>query len=140
NWPGNESSTIYGYSIKYDTCPIFVTYKKKEDISSSTKYEDAFESRDIFSWMTRSKVKLTSKESQEIINNQNLKIHLFINKSDDEGNSFYYMGQVDPIKDMWTETTIKNDKGKELPIVNFKLKLHTTVKEDLYNYFMDNIE
>ena len=140
NWPENESSTIYGYSIKYDTCPIFVTYKKKEDISSSTKYEDAFESRDIFSWMTRSKVKLTSKESQEIINNQNLKIHLFINKSDDEGNSFYYMGQVDPIKDMWTETTIRNDKCKELPIVNFKLKLHTTVKEDLYNYFMDNIE
>lgn len=138
NWPNDESATIFGYRIKFGTCPIFVTYNKKEDISSSTKYEDEFETRDVFSWMTRSNVKLTSKEPKEIINNKDLKIHLFINKSDDEGKSFYYMGQADP--DEGEQTTIKNDKGKELPIVNFKLKLHTPVKEELYNYFMDNIK
>ncbi len=28
NWPKDESSTIYGYSVKHNTCPIFVTYEK----------------------------------------------------------------------------------------------------------------
>ena len=42
NWDKDESSTIYGYRIKHNTCPIFVTYEKQEDISDSTKYEDAF--------------------------------------------------------------------------------------------------
>ena len=42
NWEKDESSTVYGYKIKYDTCPIFVTYHKKEDIAKSTMYEDEF--------------------------------------------------------------------------------------------------
>lgn len=29
NWPHDDSSTIYGYRAKYNTCPIFVTYHKK---------------------------------------------------------------------------------------------------------------
>ena len=57
NWEKDESSTVYGYKIKYDTCPIFVTYHKKEDIAKSTMYEDAFVNNQIFSWMTRSRVK-----------------------------------------------------------------------------------
>lgn len=48
NWEKDESSTVYGYKIKYDTCPIFVTYHKKEDIAKSTMYEDAFVNNQIF--------------------------------------------------------------------------------------------
>lgn len=33
NWPNDDSSTLYGYRVKHNTCPIFVTYDKKEDIS-----------------------------------------------------------------------------------------------------------
>ncbi|MDD5959407.1 MAG: DUF3427 domain-containing protein, partial [Methanobrevibacter wolinii] len=77
-------------------------------------------------------------EPQEIINNKNLKIHLFIKKHDSEGKDFYYIGQVKPVK--WEQTTIKNDKGKELPIVNFKYKLNNPIKEDLYNYFTTEID
>ena len=33
NWDKDESSTMYGYRIKHNTCPIFVTYEKKDDIS-----------------------------------------------------------------------------------------------------------
>ncbi|OWT33618.1 NgoFVII family restriction endonuclease [Methanobrevibacter sp. 87.7] len=137
NWPHDDSSTLYGYRIKHNTCPIFVTYEKKEDISSSTQYEDEFESKNIFSWLTRSNVKIESKEPQLIINNKDLKIHLFIKKHDSEGKDFYYIGQVKPIK--WKETTIKNDKGQELPVVNFKYKLDNPIKEDLYNYFITEI-
>lgn len=137
NWEHDDSSTVYGYRIKHNTCPIFVTYEKKEDIANSTKYEDQFINNQLFSWMTRSKVSLESPESQKIINYKEigLKIYLFIKKSDGEGTDFYYMGKVSPVDYMQTE--IKNDKGQKLPIMNFKMKLEHSVREDIYEYFVD---
>lgn len=134
NWEKDDSSTVYGYRIKHNTCPIFVTYKKKDSITESTKYEDEFINEQLFSWMTRSKVSLDSAESQEIINSihTGLKIYLFIKKSDGEGTDFYYMGKVSPIA--WEETTIRNDKGIVLPIVNFKMKMEHSVRSDIYEY------
>ena len=135
NWEKDDSSTIYGYRIKYNTCPIFVTYEKKEDIASSTKYEDQFVNDQVFSWMTRSKVNMNSPETKELINykENGLKIHLFIKKSDGEGSDFYYMGKVTPYS--WRETTILNDKGRQLPIMNFQMKLEHSVRSDIYEYF-----
>ena len=134
NWPHDDSSTVYGYRVKHNTCPIFVTYDKKEDISESTKYEDVFVDRDTFSWMTRSNVRLDSKEAVKFNGymESGLKLHLFIKKSDDEGRDFYYVGPVIPVSSR--ETTIMSDKGVELPIVNFKLDLKYVVREDIYNY------
>ena len=135
NWEHDDSSTMYGYRIKYNTCPIFVTYEKKDDIASSTKYEDQFINEQIFSWMTGSKVSIDSLESQAIINckESGLKIYLFVKKSDGEGTDFYYMGKVQPVS--WVETTIMNDKGKALPIMNFQMKLEHSVRSDIYEYF-----
>lgn len=136
NWEKDDSSTIYGYRIKYNTCPIFVTYEKKEEISKSTKYEDQFIDNQIFSWMTRSKVTKESSEAQQLIHfkENGLKMYLFIKKSDGEGSDFYYMGRVEPVS--WIETTIKNDKNKELPIMNFRMKLANSVRNDIYEYFV----
>lgn len=135
NWEKDDSSTIYGYRIKYHTCPIFVTYEKKDDITSSTKYEDQFINNQVFSWMTRSKVGVNSPEAKELMNyaENGLKIYLFIKKSDGEGSDFYYMGRVTPIE--WCETTITNDRGKQLPIMNFQMKLQYPVRSDIYEYF-----
>lgn len=135
NWEKDDSSTIYGYKIKNKTCPIFVTYEKKDNIANSTKYEDAFLSTNIFNWMTRSRVSEESREAQEIIHykERDLKILLFVKKSDGEGTDFYYMGPVTPIN--WKQTVIKNDLGKQLPIMNFQLKLQHSVREDIYDYF-----
>ena len=135
NWEKDDSSTIYGYRIKHDTCPIFVTYEKKEDIASSTKYEDQFIDEQVFSWMTRSKVSTNSSEAQNLIHfrERRLKIFLFIKKSDGEGADFYYMGRVYPKH--WKEITINNDKGQELPIMNFELQLEHSVRSDIYEYF-----
>ena len=134
NWEKDDSSTIYGYRIKYGTCPIFVTYEKKEDISETTKYEDQFVDPQVFSWMTRSRVSLDSSESQEIIhhNENGLKIYLFIKKSDGEGTDFYYMGRVTPIAHQ--ETTIADKNGRLLPIMNFRMRLKHTVRNDIYDY------
>ena len=136
NWEHDDSSTVYGYRIKHNTCPIFVTYEKKDDIANSTKYEDQFINNQLFSWMTRSKVSLESPESQKIINYSKigLKIYLFIKKSDGEGTDFYYMGKVSPIDYMQTE--IENDNGQKFPIMNFKMKLEHSVREDIYEYFV----
>lgn len=134
NWEKDDSSTVYGYRIKYGTCPIFVTYEKKDDISETTKYEDAFVDNQIFSWMTRSRVSEDSTEAQEIINYQknNLKLYLFIKKSDGEGSDFYYMGRVKPVA--YRQTTIDDKDGKPHPIMNFRLKLEHEVRNDIYEY------
>ena len=144
NWAKDDSSTVYGYRIKHNTCPIFVTYEKSDDIANSTKYADEFEklasnpesySNKIFSWMTRSKVSENSPEAQAIIHakENGLKILLFVKKSDGEGSDFYYMGEVDPVK--WQQTTIQNDKGELLPIMNFKLELKNEARKDIFDYF-----
>ena len=144
NWAKDDSSTMYGYRIKHDTCPIFVTYEKSEDIARSTQYADEFElissdpetySNKVFSWMTRSRVSESSPEAQQIIHakDKGLKMLLFLKKSDGEGTDFYYMGEVSPI--MWEQTTIENDKNEKLPIMNFKLELEQEVRKDIFDYF-----
>ncbi|MBE6004656.1 MAG: DUF3427 domain-containing protein [Lachnospiraceae bacterium] len=134
NWERDDSSTIYGYRIKYGTCPIFVTYEKKDDISETTKYEDQFIDQSTFSWMTRSRVSVNSPESQEIIHSDEngLKMYLFIKKSDGEGTDFYYMGRVRPTS--YVETTINDKNGNKLPIMNFRLKMEHMVRNDIYDY------
>src|SRR5690606_14251858 len=47
NWPHDDSSTIYGYRAKHNTCPIFVTYHKKEEVETSQAYGDEFLSPDL---------------------------------------------------------------------------------------------
>jgi hypothetical protein len=135
NWEKDNSSTVYGYRVSYGTCPIFVTYEKSDEITSSTQYADEFESPRVFSWMTRSRLTLDSPEVKKIINAERdgLDVRLFIKKSDSEGADFYYFGRVRPIE--WRQTTQMDDHGNPLPIVNFKLELEHPAQDDLYDYF-----
>ena len=68
NWEKDESSTMYGYRIKYNTCPVFVTYEKTDVINEGINYEDFFFNRRQFNWMTRNKVKTDSPEVLKIKN------------------------------------------------------------------------
>lgn len=135
NWEKNEESTIYGYRIKYNTCPIFVTYHKEENISDSTKYEDVFINPYYFSWMTRNRVTLESAEVKTIqdYEKSGLRIPLFVKKSDGEGSDFYYMGDLQPQE--FQQTEICNDKGIVLPIVNIKFRMVDEVEDSIYQYF-----
>lgn len=137
NWERDDSSTVYGYKIKNGSCPIFVTYEKKDNIANSTKYEDVFLANNLFSWMTRSRVSVDSDEAQKLIHykENGLKILLFIKKSDGEGSDFYYIGLAEPI--CWEQTQISNDDGKMLPIMNFHLQLEHSVRDDIYHYFVE---
>ena len=131
NWAKDESSVVYGYKIKYDTCPIFVTYEKSSDISDSTKYEDRFIDCNNFHWLTRSRVNLFSKEVAAIEKSKTIKL-LFIKKSDDEGAEFYFMGEVTHKRSIGS--SIKNN-DQELPIVEVLYAMNVPVEPKLYKYF-----
>jgi len=133
NWEKDDSSTMYGYGIKNNTCPIFVTYEKADDISESTKYEDHFINSRQFNWMTRPRRKVDSADVVRIRNHRDgLRISLFVKKSDGEGSDFYYMGDMEPYK--FIPTTIKNSKGVDLPIVNIKYNMQVPVEDNMFNY------
>lgn len=136
-WDKDESSTVYGYRVKHNTCPIFVTYRKDEDISESTKYEDHFVDENTFHWYTRSRVRIDSSEVQSIINHEKtgLGVHLFVKKDDDEGSDFYYMGAMDAVD--WKEETINDNNGNPLSIVRFIFRMKNEVRSDLYDYITE---
>ena len=135
NWEKNEESTIYGYRIKYNTCPIFVTYEKDDNISASTKYEDEFINSTHLQWFSKRSRYLKSKDVTAIkSHNNSLRLLLFIKKSDNEGNDFYYMGDVKPIDESFEETTILDKNGKSVSVVKVIFKLNQPVEDSLYDY------
>jgi superfamily II DNA or RNA helicase/HKD family nuclease len=135
NWEKNEESTMYGYSIKYNTCPIFVNYHKDENIAASTKFEDKFINNSYFQWFSKPRRNIESKDVSAIKNHNNeLRLSLFIKKSNGEGSDFYYMGDVKPIDESFEETTILDDKGKSVSVVKVIFKLNQPVEDSLYDY------
>ena len=135
NWNSDCSSTIYGYKTEtsYDeyTCPIFVTYKKSDDISETTKYEDVFIDNTLFSWMSRSRRTSKSDEVAAIIAQpeNNIKVLLFIKKDDAEGTDFYYLGKMK--YNSFEDSTMKSGES----VVNIRFDMETPVPQTLYNYF-----
>ncbi len=136
NWRRDEHATMYGYKVDRETmtCPIFVTYHKRtEEIDPSIDYEDHFISPEEFAWETRTRVRLDSNEPRAIRNEQGyLRKLLFIQKNNDEGSTFYYMGEVDFLSNQ--QRTKKNGKGESLPVVAMHFSLHHPVPADLYEY------
>lgn len=137
-WDKDESSTIYGYKTKHQTCPIFVTYHKSDDISETTQYGDVFFNERVFHWYTRSNRTLASAEVDKIIRSQELGIalHLFVKKEDGEGTDFYYLGEVRPQPGSEVET-IMNQKDSTVPVVTMNLELEQAVSYDLFHYLID---
>jgi superfamily II DNA or RNA helicase/HKD family nuclease len=138
NWKTNPNAIIVGgYIISPDksNCAIFVNYDKEDHISESTKYEDGFLNHLQFEWMSKSKRTLKSPDVIAIQNYQTgLRLPLFIKKSNDEGDEFYYMGEMKPIDESFEETTIPNNRGGRDSIVKVLFNLTPSVEPSLYNY------
>jgi mutator protein MutT len=135
NWDDNEESTVYGYRIKYNTCPIFVNYHKEDNIASSTKFGDKFINNIIFEWYSKSRRTLKSKDVKEIKSKiDTLRFSFFVKKYNGEGNDFYYLGEVKPLENSFLETSLKDDNGKDVSVVKILLKLDAPVEDSLYNY------
>ena len=135
NWELNEEATVYGYKINKSTCPIFVNYHKEENIASSTKFPEKFLNSSQFLWYSKPQRKLSNSTLVEIRNHNNkLRLPLFMKKNNGEGTDFYYMGDVKPIDNSFSETTIKNDNDKNIPVVKVILELKNPVESTIYNY------
>ncbi|KHD44344.1 DUF3427 domain-containing protein [Streptococcus hongkongensis] len=124
---------VGGYKIdrSTNTCPIFVTYHKSDDINESIKYEDKFLNESMISWFSKNKRNFNSPDVKTIIkSNQNgLKMELFVKKDDGEGGDFYYLG---PVK--YSDGSAKLVEKPEGTSVNMLLQLKNSMKTNLYNY------
>lgn len=139
NWLHDDSSTIYGYRAKHNTCPIFVTYHKKNEVETSQAYRDEFLSPELFRWFTRNRLTLDSPEVKNILSYKEtgMEIHLFTKKDNGEGTDFYYLGQVDIAEDSAKNETMPDGMGNQLPVVTMNLVLEQSVQYDIYHYLVE---
>jgi superfamily II DNA or RNA helicase/SOS-response transcriptional repressor LexA len=135
NWEFNEEATVYGYKLKNNSCPIFVNYHKEEGIAASIKFPEKFLDSSNLLWFSKPQRKLSNPTLVSIRNKPNLiRLPLFIKKHNVEGKDFYYMGDVKPINSTFEQTTIKNNKNKNVPVVKVILELKTPVDSLIYDY------
>ena len=138
NWDKNPlAQNVGGYMFNTErtNCAIFVNYHKEDGISSTTKYEEGFLNKLEFEWMSKSKRTLTSPDIISLKNGGNeLRLPLFIKKSNDEGLEFYFMGDVTPIDESFEETMMQDDNGNDVSVVKLDFKMNTTVEDGIYDY------
>ncbi|MGY4690795.1 DUF3427 domain-containing protein [Salibacterium sp. K-3] len=139
NWENDEKATVFGYKVKYNTCPIFITYHKDDDVEASVNYHDEFLSKDVIRWFTRSQRTFESPEVKAILRarENNTFLPIFVKKDDDEGSDFYYVGQALPDTNQAAQTTMEDDKGKQLPVVHMNLQLKESIDDQLYRYLIE---
>lgn len=127
------SLNIGGYKIdrETNTCPIFITYHKSEEISDTIKYEDELLNESTLRWFSKNKRTMQSPDVQQIIQSSenSLQLELFVIKDDAEGGDFYYLGPLSYIEG----SAIEMEKAGE-SLVSMLLALNNPVKADLFHY------
>ena len=85
--------------------------------------------------MSKSNRRIDSREVQIMLNQKlnNIRLPLFIKKSDDEGIDFYFMGDLQTIDDSFVEQTMDSEKG-EIPVVKMNFKIDKPVDSNIYKY------
>jgi superfamily II DNA or RNA helicase len=139
NWENDESSTVYGYKTKHGSCPIFITYHKKDDVESSVNYGDEFLNQEVLRWYTRSNRTLISEEVKTIIEAEknNIGVQIFMKKDDDEGSNFYYLGKANPDKESVLQAKMTDKNGQELPVVTMNMVMEQAIETNLFNYIIN---
>ena len=138
------AQNVGGYMIDTttDSCPIFVTYHKSEDISESTQYEDHFIDPLTLHYFSKSNRSMKSNDIQFFIRaarGSGSRMPLFVKKNDDEGIDFYYLGDVTPIVESFKEDRMAAKGGKAGPkVVRMDMALSDPVPSDLYQYIQEN--
>lgn len=143
-WEENPvAQNVGGYMVEKNKqdCAIFVNYHKEDGISATTKYHDRFISRNEFIWMSKNKRYLTSPDVKSISNQKetNMRIPLFVKKSNFEDTDFYYLGNLNLIENSPKELTILDDNNKNVPVVEFNFLLENPVEKSLYDYLLEDI-
>lgn len=137
------AQNVGGYMIdaKTNSCPIFVTYHKSDDISESTQYEDHFIDRSTLHYFSKSNRSMESNDIKfflKVGRGNGARMPLFVKKSDDEGIDFYYLGELMPLVDSFQEDRMASKAGKTGPkVVRMDMRLSAPVPADLYQYLQE---
>ena len=133
-----NAQNVGGYVVSPDrsNCPVFVTYHKEDDISETTKYEDHFVNPGHVVYMSKNRRTLSSPDvlamrTQEEIG---LRMPFFAKKNNDEGLDFYYLGELNAIKDKFVNTTMSGEDGVEVSVVKMEYSIDRAVDYRLYKY------
>ncbi len=137
-WDNNPvAQNVGGYIISPDStnCPAFVNYHKEDDISETIKYEDKFISQHQFQWMSKSNRSMKSNDVQKIKTGKgSMRIPLFIKKHNDEGDEFYFLGDIEPIEDSFEELRMPAGNNKTVSVVKIQMAMKQPVDQMLYEY------
>lgn len=130
SWSSNMTGTIFGYRVDPATmtCPIFVTYRKSDEVSASTAYEDKLIDPSTMLWYSKSKRTLESSDVAAIVSDQ-VELHVFAKKDDAEGSDFYYLGRAHA--NHADQTTMANG----MSVVRMHLGFEKPIDGALYDYF-----
>lgn len=142
NWDVNPvAQNVGGYIVSSDktNCPVFVNYHKDDSISETTKYEDAFINNVHITWFSKSNRCLSSPDVQAILTHKerNMRIPLFVKKSNDEGKDFYYLGDLSVIDGQVEENSMPVSIGKPVSVVKMQMQLSVPVEQNLYAYITE---
>lgn len=129
-WSSNMAGIIFGYRVDPATltCPIFVTYRKSDEVSASTAYEDKLIDPSTMLWYSKSKRTLESPDVAAIIGDR-VELHVFAKKDDAEGSDFYYLGRAHA-RDA-DQTTMANG----MSVVRMHLGFERKIDGALFDYF-----
>ncbi len=134
NWPLDVSAPMYGYRVDEHETPIFVTYQKDSAKKRNALYHNTLEDGRCLRWYTRSPRHLESDEVQRLLNTPQMKLLLFVKKSDAIGKQFYYLGQVDIQKDTVKEELLG---PKKKAAVGMNLLLEKPLNTKMYELLFD---
>jgi len=141
-WPQNPNAqNVGGYIVSQDKkqCPIFVNYHKDKSIADTTKYEDYFETTSTLIYMSKNRRTLVSPDVEAIANQcaNQMRVPIFVKKSNDEGLSFYYLGDGTAEADRFKETTMATESSSVVSVVQMALKLDKPIAIALFKYITD---
>lgn len=126
----NEGDTV---------CPIFLTYKKGEDISATIKYEDRFINPGHLIYMSKNGRTINSPDVA-VMRDQptsQIRMPLFVKKSNDEGLDFYYLGELCAIPEKFENALMQDKDGSQKSVVKMEFLLNKPIEHNLFKYITD---
>src|SRR5699024_338647 len=133
---------MFGYKPKHKKSPNFVNYHKQNEVESREDYEEECISTELFKWYTRSNrtIKATKVQKKIYAKENNITLYLLLKKDDDQGKVFYYLGEMLPDKNTIEQDTMKDKKGKEIPVVHMDMILDKPIDHNLYHYIIEDAQ
>jgi hypothetical protein len=90
--------------------------------------------------MSKNRRNLASPDVRAMRNHEatGMRMPFFVKKNDDEGLSFYYLGELTAVKDKFVETTMSGDDRNEVSVVKMEFLLDRDVDFRLYRYLTES--